>query len=110
MIDWGRVDTLRSDVGDDDFADVLGLFLEEVEEVMANLSSNMALVDYEPVLHFLKGSAMNLGFQALAELCRAGEQLSAQGETQSVDLDQIIECYRASKAVFQERVSMDSAA
>ena len=37
MIDWQRVSDLRRDIGEDDFADVVDVFLEEVQEAMDRL-------------------------------------------------------------------------
>ena len=53
----------------------------------------------ESLLHFLKGSALNLGFSDLALLCQTGERLAAQGEI-STDLNQIRAVYAASKMAF----------
>jgi HPt (histidine-containing phosphotransfer) domain-containing protein len=53
----------------------------------------------ESLLHFLKGSALNLGFSDLALLCQTGERLAAQGDI-STDLNQIRAVYAASKMAF----------
>jgi len=34
MIDWGRLNTLRDEVGEEDFEEVVDLFLDEVESVI----------------------------------------------------------------------------
>ena len=39
MIDWGRVKDLRSEIGAEDFSDVVALFLEEADEVIARTAS-----------------------------------------------------------------------
>lgn len=39
MIDWERVADLRSEIGDDGFDEVIALFLEETDEVIARLSA-----------------------------------------------------------------------
>ena len=110
MIDWDRIEELKSEVGEEDFAEVLEIFLEEVEEVMTTLQSGISSGQYESTLHFLKGSAMNLGFQALAELCKSGERHSAEGQFDRVDIGQVIMCYNTSKTAFQERIPLQSAA
>ncbi len=81
MISWERVRELRDEIGEDDFCEVVDLFLEEVEEVLARLRAEPNPASYEADLHFLKGSALNLGFQALGALCRDGEvRAAAKGD------------------------------
>lgn len=72
MIDWERVAELQEEVGAEDFQDVVALFCEEVEDALARLGSDHQK-DAE-TLHFLKGSALNLGFETMAALCRQAEQ------------------------------------
>lgn len=98
MIDWGRVTELRTEFGEDGFAEVVGLFLEEADEVIARLGLGVPPEQVEGQLHFLKGSALNLGLTDLAALCQDGERRAAQG---GVDLTRVVSCYAASKAAFQ---------
>ena len=98
MIDWGRVSDLRSEIGPDDFDEVVALFLEEADEVIAQLADNPAPSALQDRLHFLKGSALNLGFQDLAQLCQVGERRAAVGD--AVDLRAVIAVYAASLAEF----------
>ncbi len=72
MIDWSRVTTLREEVGAEDFDEVVELFLEEVDDVVARLESGPAHDTLSEDLHFLKGSAMSLGFRQFSALCQAG--------------------------------------
>ena len=72
MIDWNRIDELRGEVGEEDFAQIAALFLAEMEAVVASLPATEAAA-MPDLLHGLKGSAMNLGFADLAGLCAAGE-------------------------------------
>ena len=69
MIDARRIDELREEVGCDDLAEVVGLFCEEVEEVLATLDSSATVEQ----LHFLKGSALNIGLSQLSAICLAEE-------------------------------------
>jgi len=98
MIDWGRVNALRAEIGAEDFHEVVDLFLEEADEVAARLSRPAVGVRREADCHFLKGSALNLGFDALASLCHVGEQAAAQG--MAVDTKAIVAAYRDSRAAF----------
>jgi len=102
MIDWDRVGSLRTEIGADDFAEVVDLFLEEVEEVIARLEAAPDPSRYEEDLHFLKGSALNLGFSALSDTCHDGERRAATGQAESVDIASLIRLYRASRTSFIE--------
>ena len=74
MIDRARLEELREEVGNDDFAEVIELFCEEVAETLDRMaqghSSSMA-----DDLHFLKGSALNIGMSEVASLCAAVEAM-----------------------------------
>ena len=100
MIDWPRVKELREEVGAEDFGEVVELFLEEVEEVITKLGETTNRAQLEQDLHFLKGSALSLGFQAFSSLCHDGEQKSAQGGAETVDVPAIIAEYQTSKTTF----------
>lgn len=73
MIDWERANVLRDEVGPEAFDEVVTLFLDEVEETLAALSTSMSVPELMDALHFLKGSALSVGFKKLAERCRNGE-------------------------------------
>jgi HPt (histidine-containing phosphotransfer) domain-containing protein len=100
MIDWGRVRELREEIGEDDFEEVAQLFLEETDEVVAKLGSDMSPQALESALHFLKGSALNLGFRKLASLCQTGEKAAAGGDCANTDLSTVVSVYNASKLEF----------
>ncbi|MCV2882085.1 Hpt domain-containing protein [Actibacterium sp. XHP0104] len=102
MIDWDRVVELKTEVGDDAFDEVVDLFLEETDEEIAKLTTG-GLADALPeILHFIKGSALNLGFQDLAALSARCEKALAGGGT--VDCGEVTECYRLSKQCFLTRI------
>lgn len=100
MIDWDRITVLRDEVGAEDFDEVVDLFLDEVEEVTNRLRAAPELAKLEEDLHFLKGSAMSLGFRAFSALCQEGESRSASGSAETVDIAAILDCYDRSKKVF----------
>ena len=100
MIDWNRVRELRDEIGTDEFADVVDLFLEEVESEISALRGRDRPDRIEARLHFLKGSALNLGFEDFAALCQTGEQMASQGHAHEVDITEIIEAYDKSRAAF----------
>ncbi|HQY42788.1 MAG TPA: Hpt domain-containing protein [Paracoccaceae bacterium] len=100
MIDWTRVNELRNEIGDDGFSEVVELFLDEVEEVIARLENAPDPRSFEQDLHFLKGSAWNLGFAAFGVLCQSGERRAAQGQAATVDMAAVLASYAASKDCF----------
>lgn len=97
MIDWKRVAELREEVGVDDFDEVVDLFLEEVEETLAPLRADPICATPAPVLHALKGSAWNLGFQPVGDICEALEQ-AVDGT--SMDLGAVIAAFDKTRDVF----------
>lgn len=88
MIDWIRVRELHEEVGNADFEEVATLFIEEVRGALDRLE---ALDDAAEELHFLKGSALNLGFTALAGHCAAG----ADAATLRRCFEESAACFRA---------------
>ncbi|WP_306004858.1 Hpt domain-containing protein [Aquicoccus porphyridii] len=110
MIDWTKVDELRNDIGEEDFDEVVDLFLEEVEDAMEKLRAGLPVDKLECCLHFLKGSALNLGFSNFSELCAKGEAAAAIGNHGSIDLCEVIQTYDASKATFLKTLADRGAA
>lgn len=102
MINWDRVDELRHEIGEKEFAEVCEIFLEEVEEVIARLKSNPNPALFEQDLHFLKSSSLNLGFDSLSALCCKGERLAARGDTRKVELAPVFDAFEASKHAFRQ--------
>ena len=100
MIDWTRVSELRDEVGAEDFDEVVELFLEEVEEAIAALRDLTDLSELEPQCHFLKGSALSIGFRDFANLCQAGEAAAAAGHGADVDIAAIVQSYAEAREVF----------
>ncbi len=103
MISWTRVNELREEIGEEDFAEVADMFMEEVEAVIVRLKAGPALETLEEELHSLKGSALNLGFERLSNLCQIGEQQAAAGETGAIALGEIYETYEQSKRAFSQQ-------
>ena len=100
MIDWGRVATLRDEVGAEDFDEVVELFLEEVDTAIGGLKNAAPPSDLGEKLHFLKGSAMSLGFTEFSSLCQNGETISSKDPSAVIDIDGIMASYRKSRRVF----------
>jgi HPt (histidine-containing phosphotransfer) domain-containing protein len=51
-------------------------------------------------LHFLKGSALSLGFSRFSELCHRGEIAAETGLAENIDLDAITDTFTVSKQSF----------
>jgi HPt (histidine-containing phosphotransfer) domain-containing protein len=96
MIDWTHLKNLRSDVGSDGFDEIVELFFLEVEEVFARIKHS----DPHPNdMHFLKGSAANLGFVEFAKSCKTAQRALQNQET--IDLDALQTQFAVSKGAFE---------
>lgn len=101
MIHWPRVQQLRHEVGADEFDEVVQIFLDEVQEAIARLHQDNQRRQLEQNLHFLKGSALSLGFDQFSTLCQDGERMAAKGDAMGVDIARILTVFEESKAVFE---------
>jgi histidine phosphotransfer protein HptB len=110
MIDWKRVEELRDEIGADDFLEVAAMFLEEADQTINSLSGGLSAREIEGQLHFLKGSALNLGLADLATICQEGERQAATGDGAAVDLTRVAVVYNASKAAFLGGLAQETAA
>lgn len=106
MIEWSRVNELREEVGESDFKEVVGLFLEEVSEALDRLSGSQDGIAEN--LHFLKGCALSLGFESLARLCEQYERQASDART--VDVGAIVACFEQSRSEFLAGLSRGAAA
>lgn len=100
MIDWDRVAELREEVGAEDFDEVVELFLQEVDEEIENLTKQTSQGGLSEKLHFLKGSALSLGFRDFSTLCQNGEAVLSQDPSASVDVQGLHASYQASRSSF----------
>lgn len=103
MIDWNRIAELRHDVLGEDFPEVFDIFREEVEEILRGLSDAPNFASFEEHFHFLKGSALNVGFTEFGEMCFAAEKACADGKAMTIDVDQVLDCYKVSLSALFER-------
>ncbi len=97
MIDWNRVSELRDEIGDEDFAEVAEIFLEEIGEAVDALEITDSLADN---LHFLKGSALNLGFAEFATLCSDSETRARNEVIHPEEIANLAQCYQDSRKAF----------
>jgi len=110
MINWERVEELRNEVGPEDFEEVIKLFLEEVDDTIGRLGQTEAEPSLEEQLHFLKGTALNIGFGVFADLCQNGETAAAKGRAGDIDLDAIRIAYAEARQEFLDKTHRVKAA
>lgn len=110
MIDWHRVCELRDELGAEDFLDVVPLFLEEVGAAITDMPLMQTAQDLSAQFHFVKGASLNLGFSALADLCKKGEVAAAGGDMTAVAPADVATCFAASKAEFEAELQARLAA
>jgi histidine phosphotransfer protein HptB len=110
MIDWKRVDELREEIGADGFVEVADMFLDEAEGAVSALVAGLPASEVEGQLHFLKGSALNLGLSALADICQDGERKAAAGQGALVDVAQVAAIYHASRENLLGGLSLEAGA
>jgi HPt (histidine-containing phosphotransfer) domain-containing protein len=109
MIDWKRVAELKEEIGADGFVEVADMFLDEAEGAVRALVAGLPVDEVEGQLHFLKGSALNLGLSDLAAICQEGERRAAAGQGDAVDIAQVATIWRASRASLLGGLSADQA-
>lgn len=110
MIDWKRIDELREEIGADGFAEVADMFLDEADQAVKALVAGLAVDEVEGQLHFLKGSALNLGLVDLAAICQDGERKAAAGYGALVDVGRVVAVYHSSRALLLRRLAIEAAA
>lgn len=91
-MNWDRLEDLKNEVGDDALAEVVEVFLQETDEVATRLENACA---HAEDMHMLKGAALNLGLDELAELCTDAERRAVASP---VDPAMVLACYRSSRA------------
>ena len=103
MLDLERIRELRDEIGEDDFAEVAVVFIDELEEVIGKLREGGSPEQTREWLHFLKGCALNLGLSGLAEQ-------ALKGEGGQLDLTELVSVYTASRAEFDKATGGAAAA
>lgn len=110
MINWGRVEELKEEVGAEAFGEVIELFLEEVDEATSRIADTKDRSTLPDDLHFLKGAAMNLGFAEFAAICAEYERTAKTDGNDAPDIGLLVTCYAESKSVFMDQISSLNAA
>lgn len=101
MIRWDRYRELRAEVGDEDLAEIVDLFLAELDGSVAQIVAAPVSGLTADTFHSLKGSCLNLGFDTLADLCAEAERAVARGEGEGIDRSHLAEVYAASRSAFE---------
>lgn len=100
-VSWARLRELREEIGAEDFAEVVEVFLEEAETMVEDLAAAPPEA-LEAALHGLKGTALNLGLSELAALCQSGESLAAAGGPAQVQVAPVLAAYARARATLVE--------
>jgi HPt (histidine-containing phosphotransfer) domain-containing protein len=108
MINWAQIDSLISDVGEEDVAEVIEIFLDEVDQKlddMRGIAPKSEPQDMAADLHFLKGSALNIGFEEMGQFCSKAENQfkSGSGDPQGV-VQAIAVLFEQSRSVLETRI------
>lgn len=98
MISWDRVHELQEEVGEDDFAEIVSLFLAETEHALDQLRATTDPEEAEALLHSLKGSALNLGFEEMSRLCHEGRGAAASGPGRQAEFARIAKVFEDSRS------------
>ena len=109
-VNWARIRELRDEIGPDDFDEVVELFLAEVEGALEQLSCSQDPPD-EAEYHFIKSSALNLGFDGLAALCARGEAGMIEAGSADISPGEMSAAFQAEREELQslDGISGDAA-
>lgn len=106
MIDWGRVDELREEVGEEDLVEVIDMFCEEVEEVLAGLASASS-AELPGQIHFLKGSAQNIGISSVSDLCKSFEDAMRSDSAFTPDIAGLVSAFGEARTALSQRLGLN---
>lgn len=106
MIDWTRAADLYEDFGEEGFAEVVDVFLEESDDGVQRLARSRTPEQDRAAFHFLKGAALNLGFEELSRLCAQGEAAAASGAETGEIKQQVCAQFPATLRMFQSEWRM----
>lgn len=101
MIDWQTANELKQAIGAEIFDEVVTVFFKESESTLNRLMAATTADAMKSELHFMKGSALNLGFSDLAQLCQ-GLETRAEGGDADLPLAQVQTVYHASREEFSQ--------
>jgi HPt (histidine-containing phosphotransfer) domain-containing protein len=106
MIDWERVRILHEDLGEEGFAAVVALYFEETDAAFDRLAAAPTARETEQAFHFLRSSALNMGFARLADICARAERQAAAGNATGEDAEAARTAYAAARTEFLADLGM----
>lgn len=102
MLDWDHINRLRNEISAEDFSEIVDLFHGEVADVFNRVNARGAT---HTDMHFLKGSAANLGFVAFSKTCQITEHALREGKP-NVDLTAVFDSYQKSCLQFDKELAI----
>ena len=102
MLDNKRISELKDEIGEEDFAEVLEMFLGEMTDQLGKFDMNATPERVQASLHALKGAALNVGFQAFADLCATAETFANEGLVQETLAQELNDTFKQSKILINE--------
>lgn len=100
MLDWTRISELQNDLGEDGFAELAVMFLDEIEQALDGLPGVSDPVMLAETLHMIKGCALNLGLGTVANCAAQLEQQAAGATGLEQELLALQEKFLASRQEF----------
>jgi HPt (histidine-containing phosphotransfer) domain-containing protein len=68
MIDTIRIQELRSEIGDEDLAFIVSVYIDEARATLDQVASGLSHDEYARAVHFLRSGALNIGLRGIATL------------------------------------------
>tara|TARA_R110000787_G_scaffold40444_2_gene100521 strand:- start:9563 stop:9934 length:372 start_codon:yes stop_codon:yes gene_type:complete len=105
MIDWAYVNGLRAGIGKDSFNEIVQVFFDETEDTLKRLEDAHRPIDITEELHFLQGSALNMGFVGFSAECRKSHDMSTDNADDMRHTAGLLATYGKSKTLFLSALS-----
>ena len=109
MIDWARISELQDDLGEEGFAEMAALFLQEIDTALS-VDPPGQPPEAEALMHMIKGCALNIGLAALGDLCAGYEARARAGECQMIDMALLRQVFTTSRQEFARHFGPEMAA
>lgn len=106
MLNLRQLHDLKSDVGDEGFAELILLFLEETDDVIARITAAGHGTDPAADYHFLRGAARNLGLDDFSQLCHEAEIAAGRGLTGTLPPGALDAAWRDSRAQLLDHLGL----
>ncbi|MEM9797258.1 MAG: hypothetical protein AAF919_12255 [Pseudomonadota bacterium] len=77
MVDDDRIRELEREIGSEDVAAIMALFVEEASATIAKLAGGLEDADHARAIHFLRSGALNIGLTGFAREAEMAGDVSA---------------------------------